>query len=313
VSPVHLPAPEVFVRGRAVVGEGPVVDERTAELVWVDIPSGILRRAALAGGGPAAVAARAGMSLGAVAVRRSGGYAAAVGAGFGVIGPTGADNPSGAGGVGAGSGEGGAAGELTVVHPVLPEPERRMNDAKCDAAGRFWAGSTTAGFPEGGGALHCWDPADGGVRTVVTGLALPNGLGWSPDGRRFYLADSVLHVVFTADFDPEEGRVGPLRELVRLGASDGMPDGLCVDQDGCLWLAVWGAGQVRRYDPRGGCVAVVPMPVSQPSSCAFAPDGTLFVTSASDGLPPGAEPLAGSVLALPTTRWRGVPIGTFAG
>ncbi|MFI1095479.1 SMP-30/gluconolactonase/LRE family protein [Streptomyces sp. NPDC020917] len=309
---VHLPAPEVFVRGRAIVGEGPVVDDRTAELVWVDIPSGVLTRTALAGGGPAAPVARVGMSLGAVAVRRNGGYAAAVDTGFGLIGGNGAGVPA-----DAADGEDGGAGAadptLSVVHPVLPDAERRMNDAKCDAAGRFWAGSTTYGFPEGGGALHCWDPAGDTVRTVVSGLTLPNGLGWSPDGQRFYLADSVLRAVFTADFDPAEGNLGPLRELLRLDASDGMPDGLCVDQDGCLWIALWGAGQVRRYDPHGACVAVLPMPVSQPSSCAFGPDGTLYVTSACDGVPEGEEPLAGSVFALPATRWRGVPVGTFAG
>lgn len=289
--PVSLPAPEVFVRGSAVVGEGPVVDHRTGELLWVDIPSGVLNRAPLEGDGGPVEAARVGMSLGAVAVRRRGGYAAAVGAGLGVIGVDGA---------------------LTVLHPLLPEPERRMNDAKCDAAGRLWAGSTTYGFPAGGGALHCWDP-DGTVRTVVSGLTLPNGLGWSPDGRRFYLADSVRHVVFAADFDPADGHVGPLRELLRLDGRDGMPDGLCVDRDGCLWVAVWGAGQVRRHDPDGACRAVLQLPVSQASSCAFGPDGTLYVTSAREGIAPGAEPLAGSVFALPATRWRGVPVGAFAG
>jgi len=311
VSPaVHLPAPEVFVRGRAVVGEGPVVDDRTAELVWVDIPSGILTRTALTGGGPATTVARVGTSLGAVAVRRRGGYAAAVGTGFGLID---GDGPAVAAVAADGKGSADAGGVLSVVHPVLPEPERRMNDAKCDAAGRFWAGSTTFGFPEGGGALHCWDPAGDAVRTVVSGLALPNGLGWSPDGRTFYLADSIQRVVFAADFDPADGHLGPLRELLRLDASDGMPDGLCVDQDGCLWLAVWGAGQVRRYDPHGVCVAVLPMPVSQPSSCAFGPDGTLYVTSACDGTAEDEQPLAGSVFVLPATRWRGVPVGTFAG
>lgn len=297
----YLPNPEIFVRGHAVVGEGPVVDQRTGELLWVDIPAGVLSRSPLArpGSAPrsASVVARAGMSLGAVAVRDRGGYVAAVGAGLGVIGADGAV-------------DGGLA--LTVVHPVLPEPDRRMNDAKCDPAGRFWAGSTTLGFPPGGGALHCWDP-DGGVRTALRGLDLPNGLGWSPDGSRFYLADSVRRVVLTAPFDPATGRLGPVRELLRYGSRDGMPDGLCVDEDGCLWIAVWGAGEVRRHDPRGRRLAVLRMPVSQPSSCAFGPDGTLYVTSASDGLRPGAEPLAGSVFALPSTAFRGAAVGTFGG
>ncbi|SEG53281.1 Sugar lactone lactonase YvrE [Actinacidiphila yanglinensis] len=304
-----LPAPELFARGRAAVGEGPVVDHRTGELVWVDIPAGVLVRSPLGAPGSPSVAARVGMSLGAVAVRDRGGYVAAVGAGLGVIGPPGT---AGGTGPGAGTDAGGGSLALTVVHPVLPAPDLRMNDAKCDPAGRFWAGSTTLAFADGGGALHCWDPS-GGVRTALRGLTLPNGLGWSPDGSRFYLADSVRRVVLTAPFDPADGRLGPVRELLRWDSADGMPDGLCVDQDGCLWIAVWGAGEVRRYDPRGTCLAVLRLPVSQPSSCAFGPDGTLYVTSASEGLRPGTEPLAGSVFALPCTAFRGVPAGTFAG
>ncbi|WP_194904915.1 SMP-30/gluconolactonase/LRE family protein [Catenulispora rubra] len=157
------------------------------------------------------------------------------------------------------------------------------------------------------GALHCWGPRHG-VRTVVEGLTLPNGLGWSPDDSVFYLADSMRRVVLAADFDVRTGALGTLRELIRIGG--GLPDGLCVDEDGCLWLAVWGAAEVRRYDPRGRHLATVRFPVSQPSSCAFGADGVLYVTSALEGTDAAREPLAGSVFAV-EAGVRGVPAGIF--
>jgi sugar lactone lactonase YvrE len=285
---VTLPIPDILVRDRATVGEGPVVDGRTGELAWVDIPAGELRRVPLdASGTPRTV--RVGMNLGAVAVRDRGGYVAAVRDGLGII----------------------DADRLTLIKPILPQPDRRMNDAKCDTAGRFWAGSTTMDFRPGRGALHCWDP-DTGVRDVLDGLTLPNGLGWSPDDTMFYLADSMARVVLAARYETSTGTIGEVRRHVTLDGRDGLPDGLCVDDEGYLWLAVWGAGQVRRFDPRGRLVAVVPLPVSQPSSCAFGPDGVLYITSAAEGTSSAREPLAGSVFALPT-KYRGVGVGSFRG
>jgi sugar lactone lactonase YvrE len=289
MSPVRtLPTPDVFVRDRATVGEGPVVDGRTGELAWVDIPAGELHHARLSAGNRRT--ARVGMNLGAVALRDRGGYVAAVRDGLGFIDDT---------------------GTLALVEPILPQPECRMNDAKCDTAGRFWAGSTTMDFQPGRGALLCWDP-DTGVREVVNRLTLPNGLGWSPDDTTFYLAESMTRVLLAAPFDPSTATLGELLPFVTLDSGDGLPDGLCIDEDGHIWLAVWGAGQVRRYAPDGRQVAVVPLPVSQPSSCAFGPDGVLYITSAAEATSPDREPLAGSVFALPTD-YRGAAVGSFRG
>jgi len=279
-------SPEIFAPCDAQVGEGPVVEQAAGRLVFVDIPQGRLMQADLREPGPATEITRIGMSLGAVAPRRGGGWVAACAKGFGTLRPD---------------------GDFTVEHPVLADPALRMNDAKCDSAGRFWAGSTELSFEPGRGALHCWDPQHG-VRTVVEGLTLPNGLGWSPDDTVFYLADSMRHVVLTAEFDVRTGTLGTLRELIHIDG--GLPDGLCVDEDGCLWLAVWGAAEVRRYDPRGRRLATVRFPVSQPSSCAFGADGVLFVTSAIEGTDAAREPLAGSVFAV-DVGVCGVPAGIF--
>lgn len=285
--PDTLPAPDLVVRGAAATGEGPVLDPRTGRLCWVDIPRGELRQTDL--GSAVTTVTTVPMSLGAAVPRAStAGFAVAAADGFGFV-----------------EGE-----TFRLVDPVLPEPERRMNDAKCDSRGRLWAGSTR-GFEPGRGMLHRWD-GTGPSRVMSEGHALPNGLGWSPDDRQMYFIDTFAHRVHVADFDADAETID-LRPL--FDVTDGLPDGMAVDLDGLLWIAIWGGAEVRRYTPAGEVVARIPMPVAQPSSCAFGPDGTLYITSARGDLDAAAlatQPLAGSVFAVATTT-RGVPVASFAG
>ena len=281
---------ELLLRATAQVGESPLWDDRTGELVWIDMPTGELHRVD-PGTGVDRVRLVGG-ALGAVAVRAAGGFVAAYPDGFGLIG----------------------SGPLEPLAAVLPEPELRMNDAKCDPAGRFWAGSTEVGFAPGRGALRCLH-SDGRVDAVWAGLVLPNGLGWSPDGRTFYLADSVARVVYRADFDPAAGRLGDRVPWLSPGWGEAMPDGLCVDDEGCVWLALWGGSEVRRYAPSGRLVGTVALPVSQAASCVLGPGPTLYVTTARAGLSAAAlaaEPLAGSVFAVPAPA-AATPLGSYAG
>lgn len=285
-----LSTPDVVVRADAETGEGPVWDRRTGRFCWVDIPQGKLFENDLETG--AQWSTTVGSMLGAAAPRAEGpGFAVAVAEGFGLL----------------------VDGHLEVVDPVLPEAFRRMNDAKCDSSGRLWAGSIHMEFVPGHGALHCWT-AGTVSRVVVTGLTFPNGLGWSPDDRTMYLADSLTRGLLRARFDTDGG---VLRDefSVLCEVDSGQPDGLAVDTDGCVWLAVWGGGEVHRYRDDGELIARVPLPVDQPSSCAFGEDGTLYITSATQGLNPAErkrQPLAGSVFALATAT-RGVPVAAFAG
>ncbi|MER6943077.1 SMP-30/gluconolactonase/LRE family protein [Nonomuraea sp. NPDC000554] len=285
----RLQSPDVVVPGTAQVGEGPVLDHRTGRLCWVDITEGEIFQSDLATG--ETTAASVGMMVGAIAPRRDqAGFAVAAEDGFGMW----------------------ADGCLTVLDPVLPEPYRRMNDAKCDSRGRLWAGSNHKEFEPGTGLLHRWD-GRGPSTVIARGLTLPNGIGWSPDDATMYLADSMEHRLMAVDYRPDEGEIGQLRTLAAV--EDGYPDGLAVDVDGCVWLAVWGAGQVRCHTPDGTVVAVVDMPVTQPSSCAFGSDGTLYITSARNGLTAGqlaAQPHAGSVFAV-ATGTTGVPVHPFEG
>ena len=280
--------PEVVIPSDAETGEGPVFDHRTGRLVWVDIPTGGLLETDLSSG--QTMRTSLGTSLGAAVPRaEEQGFAVAVAEGFGLV----------------------VDGVLEIVDRVLPEPQRRMNDAKCDSSGRLWAGSTHVEYETGAGALHRWT-GTAPSEAVLTGLTLPNGIGWDVDDSVMYLVDSMSHRLMSATFDPEAGETGEFTELARIDS--GLPDGLAVDTEGCIWVAVWGGAEVLRFDPKGRLVGRVPMPVDQPSSCAFGADGTLYITSAWAGLDDAArarQPLAGSVFAL-SANTTGVPVGAFA-
>ena len=284
----RFPRPDVLIPAEASVGEGPVFDHRTGRLCWVDLVEGILHESDLANGRQ--TVATLGTMLGAVAPREHAeGFAVAVADGFGYW----------------------TSGQLVIADPVLPEAHRRMNDAKCDSHGRLWAGSTHMQFVPGIGALHRWDGSESSV-TMATGLTLPNGLGWNHEDTTMYLIDSMTNNLLNASFDPEEGKVGDFSTLCTI--DPGLPDGLAVDLDGSIWLAVWGGAEVRRFDRTGELIGTIPMPVTQPASCAFGPDGTLYITSARNGLSPkelASQPHAGAVFALQTNT-LGVPVRAFA-
>ena len=165
-------------------------------------------------------------------------------------------------------------------------------------------------FVPGVGALHRWDGIEPST-TVATGFILPNGLGWNANDSVIYLADSFANTLLSAPYRADEGEVGEFQAIANI--EPGLPDGLAVDVDGFIWLAVRGGHEVRRYSADGVLVATVPMPVAQPSSCAFGADGTLYITSARAGLSDDdlvAQPIAGSVFAL-STNTQGVPVAPF--
>jgi sugar lactone lactonase YvrE len=269
----------------AELGEGPRLDGRTGEVVWVDILAGRLYRCAWDGGRLRTIAViEVGRHLGAVAPvdAPGGGWVAAAGQGFAHV-----------------------AEDGTVT--VLAEPEAhqhgrtRMNDGACDPQGRFWAGSMAYDERPGAGTLYRMDH-DGTVTAMVHGVTISNGLGWSPDGTTMYYADSGAGTVDAFDFDGVGGDLERRRTLVRCDGP-AVPDGLWVDDEGCLWVAMWGGGEVRRYAPDGGLVHASPLPVSRPTACCFVGQDrdTLIITSARSGLSAEAlarEPAAGRVMAI---------------
>jgi sugar lactone lactonase YvrE len=181
-------------------------------------------------------------------------------------------------------------------------PDLRMNDGACDPAGRFWAGTMALDERHGAGALYRLDP-DGGVRTMLTGVTISNGIDWSDDAARMYYVDSGARTIDVFDFDVTRGELANRRPFVRVPPDQGSADGLTIDADGFVWLSLWGGGALHRYAPDGTRDRVVTLPVTHPTSLAFggADLGDLYVTSATIALSAderAGQPHAGGVLRL---------------
>jgi sugar lactone lactonase YvrE len=168
----------------------------------------------------------------------------------------------------------------------------RMNDGMADPWGRFWVGSMAYDAEPGMGNLYRYGHTSG-TETILRGLTISNGIGWSLDRRTMYFIDSGPSVVYAFDVD-DEGSISNQRTLVQFDhESDGDPDGMCVDAEGALWIAVWGGYEVRRYAPNGEFIARVSLPTRQPACCTIGGSNgtTLYVTTAREGM--SAEELAG--------------------
>jgi sugar lactone lactonase YvrE len=200
----------------------------------------------------------------------------------------------------------GWAGRIIAEAPARDGVQ--FNDASVDPAGRVWVGSMDIKEKEPLGTLYRLD-SGGTLTPVVKGATVSNGIGWSPDGTRMYYNDSPLRRIDMFDYDQATGEAFGGRMFADLSGADGFPDGLTVDADGYVWVAMFAGGALRRFTPAGHQDAVLPLPVSQPTSCAFGGPGMadLFVTTAYRDLTEvqrAAEPLAGRLL-----RLRPGPVG----
>jgi sugar lactone lactonase YvrE len=255
---------ELALDVRADLGEGPCWDPFRGALAWVDINRSELHFFAPETGQDEVV--DLGQAVGAVAPRASGGLVLALRDGFGLL-----DSET---------------SRLELVAPVEREnPLNRMNDGKCDPQGRFWAGTTALDGSAGAGSLYRFDPERGAVR-MLSNVTISNGLDWSPDGTTMYYADSATQRVDRFDWDGELGTISNRTPLIEIPAPHGMPDGLTVDAEGFLWVALWDGSTIRRYSPEGRLDRVVEVPVARVTSCAFGGDDLrdLYITSASVGL-----------------------------
>jgi sugar lactone lactonase YvrE len=205
-----------------------------------------------------------------------------------------------------------AADRLEWTTEIWSAPDVRMNEGSCDPDGRFWCGSMAYDERAGGGALYRLE-GDRTVRTVRDGLSIPNGLGFSPDGHTAYHADSPTGQVTGYRYDADLG-LHAGRPFVVVPADVGYPDGLAVDADGNVWVAIWQGGQVRCYSARGELLEVVEVPARLTTSCTFGgPDlRDLYVTTSRKGLGDAAEPGAGAVF-LVRAPTAGQPVLPFAG
>ena len=250
-------------------GEGPVWDADHGVVASVDMLRGDLLTVRLPGGGaePAQVHRRhVGDLLAALRPRARGGWVVALARGFGLL-----DEPGSAG-----------DGEARPLGELWSDPGIRMNDGGCDPAGAFWCGSMGGDDTPGRGALYRLAP-DGSVATMLTGIAVSNGLCWSPDGSQAYYVDSGTGGIDVLTVDLAAPEVTARERFVDV--EGGTPDGLTVDSDGGVWVALWGGSAVHRYAPDGTLDTIVRLPTTHPTACTFAGQelDELWITSSAMG------------------------------
>jgi sugar lactone lactonase YvrE len=245
---------------RAKLGEGPAWDAKTSSLLWVDILGNCVHRldpvtrtdrTVAVGRYPSAAIPT---DDDRVLVCRQGEIAVGILAASGLS-------------------------RLVELEPSIRT--NRTNDAKCDPDGRLYVGTMRLDASAPDGTLYRVDWA-GPPKPVVSALRCSNGMGWSPDSQFMYLIDSVPGTVDVFDFDRVSGEMRNRRTLITVPAEEGMPDGMCVDTEGGLWVAIWGGSSVRRYSPNGQLDAVIDVPTSRVTSCCFggAQLDDLYITTA---------------------------------
>jgi sugar lactone lactonase YvrE len=238
--PVQLPVPV------AELGEGPHWDAASAALYWVDVPAGLVHRMNEDG---TLTSWQAGQPVGAAVPRAGGGLVLAARDGFLALDTS--------------------TGEVTPLVAVeADQPHTRMNDGSCDRAGRFYAGTMAEDESPGAGSLYRLD-TDLQLTRLFDGVGISNGIGWSPDETLMYYVDSLAYRIDVMDYDPATGELGRRRCLAALGQGDVVPDGLTVDAEGGIWVAVWGGGALQRYRPDGRLKQIIELPAAHVTSCAF--------------------------------------------
>jgi sugar lactone lactonase YvrE len=205
-----------------------------------------------------------------------------------------------------------AAGDLHALPDVWSDPTVRMNEGGCDPEGRFYCGSTAYDHAADRASLYRLD-ADGSVSLVFGDVTISNGLGWSPDGATAYYVDTPTRRIDRFDYAADTGLSGR-RPFAEIPDGAGFPDGLTVDAEGHVWVALYAGAAVRRYRPDGTLDGVVDLPVSRPTACTFGGDNLtdLFITTSRENLPVGAEPEAGALFCC-QPGMQGLPVVAFAG
>lgn len=265
---------ELLLDARAELAEGPVWDTRDDRLLWVDIHAGLVHKLDVESGVDQLI--RIGSEVGAVVPRAQGGYLAAVRDGF--VGVT----------------------KDGTVLPVATAcgPGLRMNDGKCAPDGAFWAGTVADDQAHGVASLYRLAD-DGSVTVRLRGVTISNGLGFTDDGRLYYV-DTALRRVDVFDVAPATQTLDNRRTFLQFPEAGGSPDGIALDNEGCVWVALWGGSAVHRYTPTGVLDMVIEVPAAHVTSCTFggAAGDELFITTARAELTEAqldAQPLAGGL------------------
>lgn len=284
--------PEVFVHDSCLLGEGPFWFDHA--LWWLDVESGRLHR--IDATGSTRSCHEMGRRIGAAAPIDDTRFVVALQDGLGIF-----------------------HRDTEVIDllatPEKDRPDNRFNDGKCDPAGRFVAGTLNMKGQAKQAALYSMS-GDGRIATLLSPVSLSNGLAWSEDGCTLFYIDTPTREIAAFPYDQETGGLGGRTVVVKVPGELGMPDGMDIDTDGNLWVGHWGGNAVRCWSPvTGECLAVIPVPCSNVTSCCFGGPhlDRLFITTARVGLSDDQlkqQPLAGSVFVC-NPGVSGTPVKTF--
>jgi sugar lactone lactonase YvrE len=264
-------------------GEGPMWDARLGRLMWVDLLRGDLLTLRDDG---SVERRHVGDVAACVVPRAGGGHVVATERGFALL---------------------DFDGDIETLPDVWDDAGVRMNDGGCDPLGRFWCGSMAYDEAPGRASMFRLDP-DHTAHLAFDGVTVSNGLAWSPDGSAAYYIDSPTRRVDVCAADLTERR-----SFFEIPVDAGIPDGLTVDGDGGVWVALWDGSAVRHHTQDGVLDEVVELPVRRVTSCAFGgPDlDTLYISTSALGLD-DPEPSAGALFAV-NPGVTGQPSLEFAG
>lgn len=286
---------ELIVDARNAVGESPVWVAEENALYWVDIPNGGLQRWSADTGHVHAW--KTPEMLACIARHSRGGWVAGMESGFFHLHPH----------------SDGSLDSERLASVEHGRKDMRLNDGRCDRQGRFWAGSMVLnmGLSASEGRLYRYGVGQSGViEAQLDGFIVPNGLGFSPDGKTMYLSDSHpdVQLIWAFDYDTETGTPSNRRVFVDMNHFPGRPDGAAVDAEGFYWICANDAGLIHRFAPDGRLDFSLAVPVKKPTMCAFGGTrmDTLFVTSIRPGDDHDPQSLAGGVFAL-NPNVKGLP------
>jgi sugar lactone lactonase YvrE len=255
---------DIAYHNSATLGEGAIWDESILRLWWVDIVEGVLH--CFDPYTEKNISFRLGISVGAVVPTTSGRLLLAVKNGFAEYDPQ--------------------VGELHMLTEITHSNlSIRFNDGKCDPAGRFWAGTLAEDGTKDAGILYCLD-TDFSVQNKIENVGISNGIVWSISGDVLFYIDSTTQKIVSYAYDIKTGNIRDQRDVYVFPETEGVPDGMCIDGEGMLWVALWDGGKVVRIDPRKGKqIGEVVVPgVTRVTSCALNDAGVLYITTASVGL-----------------------------
>lgn len=288
------PEIRIVLDARDRLGEGPGWDDRADELVRVDITGSKVHGWSPESGPTWTIEVEG--EVGAAVLREGGGLVLAIDHKLVLRDPDGS--------------------ERVIATAEEEKDENRFNDCRADPQGRLWAGTMSRVRTPNSSGLYRLE-AGGELEQVLDGTAISNGIGWSPDQETMFFIDSPSQKIDAFDFDAATGAISNRRTIAEVDPADGLPDGLTIDAEGGVWVALFAGGALRRYAPDGTLEEQIELPLTNPTCPAFGgPDlDTLYVTTAWHKLTPeqhAAEPQAGALLAL-QPGVRGLPRNRYAG